>query len=90
MAALLLYIPFIVAALGAMLAGLLALGNILPVAALAAAITTANAYIAVVYEFLPLTTVALIGTLGSFLLIEFYVITYKLIKWIYTKLPGVS
>lgn len=90
MTTILLYLPFIAATLLLMLAGLLAIGNILPTAAIASAISAAGSYIAVVYEILPQTTIALLGILGVLLLVEFYIGTYKLIKWLYSKIPGVS
>ncbi|MDE2021141.1 MAG: hypothetical protein KGJ13_12465 [Patescibacteria group bacterium] len=90
MVALLLYLPFIAAAVGAMLAGLLVLGNILPTSAIAAAITAANGYIGIIHEIVPNTTVSLMAIVGSFLLVEYFAVSYKLIKWIYSKLPGVT
>lgn len=90
MVAFLLQVAFAVATIGLMLAGLLALGNILPTATIASAITSAGSYLAVIYEIVPATTLALLAIFGTMLLIEFYVSTYKLIKWLYTKLPGIT
>jgi hypothetical protein len=90
MIAILAYIPFVVATLILMLGVLLAVGNILPTASVAAAIAAANAYIAIVYEFLPNTVIALLAIVWLLLLVEFYIGTYKLIKWLYSKIPGIS
>ena len=90
MTILLAYIPFVVATVATMLSVLLLLGNVLPTSAISASILAANSYIAVIGQFLPLTIGSLVLMVGALLLVEFYIGTYKLIKWVYTKIPGVS
>jgi len=73
-----------------LLSGLLILGNVLPTAAIALAITAANSYLAILTAFMPDTMEVLFAILGFFFVIEGYVATYKLAKWLYKKIPGIS
>ena len=52
------------------------------------AITTASGYISSVNEFIPVDT--LLSVLSAILVIEVAVLSYKLIMWVLTKIPGVS
>lgn len=78
------------AIIGAVLAGLVALGNVLPTTFILGGITAANAFIGTLYSIFPLTTNAVFAALAALFLIEGYVGTYKLAKWIYQKIPGIS
>jgi hypothetical protein len=86
----LLQIAFVAAVIFTMLAGLLALGNILPTAAIASAITLAGSYLAVIYEFLPYTVSEILLLFGFLLTVEYYIVVYKMLKFIWKKIPGVT
>ena len=51
-------------------------------------IATASGYISSVNEFIPVDT--MISVLLAMLAIEVIVLSYKLIMWVLTKIPGVS
>ena len=87
----LLTLAFAIGIVSALIAALLLLGNLLPSAAIASAILAANGYLAVIYGFLPLTMTALLAALAALFTIEVLVIApYKLAKWVWKKIPGVS
>lgn len=52
------------------------------------AITTAGTYLALVSQVIPLTD--LLGAFAASIVIENYHFVYKVIKWIYNKIPGVN
>jgi hypothetical protein len=79
-----------IALVGAFMAGVLLLGNLLPVSLMAAAITSANTYISILYHVMPSTTIAMFVAIGSIASIEGMIGTYKAVKWVYTKIPGIS
>lgn len=54
------------------------------------AISTATHYLGIVNSILPLTTVALSAGIGIFLAIEIGINTFKIVKWVYTKIPGIG
>jgi hypothetical protein len=67
------------------------LGNLLPTAAITTAIAAASGYFSMIHSFLPLTTVSLLAILGALFSIEVLVITpYKMAKWVWKKIPGIS
>jgi hypothetical protein len=67
------------------------LGNLFPASVIAATILAANSYIAVFYSVLPYTTTAILSILGAIFSIEVLVILpYKMAKWVYKKIPGIS
>jgi len=55
---------------------------------LSTAITTANGYISSVNAFIPVDT--LLTIFGAILVVEVAALSYKLIMWILTKIPGIS
>jgi hypothetical protein len=75
----------------ALLAAVLALGNLVPAATIASAIVSVNSYVAIFHSIWPLTTVALLSIIGTILSIEALIILpYKIAKWVYSKIPGIS
>jgi len=57
-------------------------------AGLASAVSTANGYISSFNAFLPLST--MITILGLVFGIELLIISYRIIVWVITKIPGIS
>jgi len=55
---------------------------------LTGAITSASGYISSFTSFLPVGT--MLQILGAMLAIEVAVLSYKLIMWVLTKIPGIS
>lgn len=79
-----------IALVGAMIAGLVLLGNVVPVVLIAAAIVNVNHYVALLYTLFPLTIIFLFLMLGSLFLVEGYFATYRIAKWLYSKIPGIT
>jgi hypothetical protein len=52
------------------------------------AIASASSYISILNVILPADT--LMTIVGAFLAVEVAIFTYKLIKWVYNKIPGVN
>ena len=57
---------------------------------LAVNLTSAGAKFAMVYGIAPYTMTALIAVFIIFLGIEAAILAYKIIKWIYSKIPGIT
>jgi len=53
-----------------------------------AALTSAGSYLSILDAVIPVDT--LLSVLGAFLVVETAIFTYKLIKWVYVKVPGVN
>lgn len=53
-------------------------------------VSTANGYVAVSYATLPNTTVAILVSLAILLVFEGGFAAYKLLKWGYSKIPGIT
>jgi hypothetical protein len=47
-------------------------------------------FIGLVWKFFPLTFAALIAAVVFIVVVENYVLIYKVIRWVYQKIPGVS
>lgn len=66
--------------------------NLLPTAALPTdatnAITTAGSYLALINQVVPVNTLLII--LGSVLTIELGIFTFKVVKFVYKKIPTIS
>jgi hypothetical protein len=59
-------------------------------AAVSSGITGIAGFIGLVWRFFPLTFAALIGAVAVIVAVENYVLIYKVIRWVYQKIPGVS
>jgi hypothetical protein len=68
--------------------------RILPDAALPAvvnsAITNISGFLSLVWVFFPLTFTALVGAIVIIVVTENWIFIYKIIRWTYRKIPGVS
>ena len=64
--------------------------DVTPNASIVAAVSTAGGYLNVVYSILPSTTIVLLGALGVLLVFEGDLAAYKVLKWGYTKIPGIT
>lgn len=58
--------------------------------ALVAGVSNADGYMALVWTIVPLTTVAILSCLVILLVFEAGYAGYKVLKWGYSKIPGVS
>jgi len=56
----------------------------------ATSIATVGGYLWTIWSVLPGTVVSLLAIVALVVAIETHVISYKVIKWIYNKIPGVS
>lgn len=54
------------------------------------AIGTAGTYVRSAYSVLPLFITALFSVFGTLIVIEFAIITYKVIMWLIKKIPMIS
>jgi len=64
--------------------------DVTPNTSIVAGVSTASGYIAVWYAILPRTTVVVLGTLTGLLVFEGGYAAYKLLKWGYSKIPGIT
>jgi hypothetical protein len=53
-------------------------------------VSTTNTYIAIVYGIIPLTIIALLVALGILIVFELAYGAYRVVKWGYTKIPGIT
>jgi len=53
-------------------------------------VATASSTLGVFSVAFPNTLVALIGVVGVYLIVEGSIATFKVVKWVYTKIPGVG
>ena len=53
-------------------------------------ITNISGFIGRVWSFFPLTFAALLGAVVFIVIVENWVLVYKVIRWVYTKIPGIS
>jgi len=59
-------------------------------ASLTAGVSSASGYLGVAYAIMPGTTVSLLVCLGVLLVFELALATYKIVKWGYQKIPGIT
>ena len=90
MIALLIQVFLGLAVVGALLGALVALGNVIPTSTIETGITTANSYIHVLYGIFPLTTTGLLVILGLLFAVETFIGVYKIVKWVWNKIPGIN
>lgn len=86
----LLHITIALAILGVLIAPLLLLGNLIPTAALTTAVVAANSYIGIAYQVIPLALTAVFSFFGAVVVIEGTIGIYKLVRWVYRKIPGIT
>ena len=53
-------------------------------------ITQISGFIGMVWKFMPLSFVALIAAVGAIVITENWILIYKIIRWVYQKIPGVN
>lgn len=86
-------ILFLIIGWEGILAALINLGGfqgVTPNASIVAAVATAGGYLNIVYSILPATTIVLLGALGVLLVFEGGLGAYKVLKWGYSKIPGIT
>lgn len=64
------------------------LSDVVLPAAMTNALTTASGYLGAINSFFPVQT--LIDVLGLLLAVEGYILLYKGLKWVWSKIPGVN
>lgn len=69
---------------------LFAFGDISANSSVVSAISTAQGYLHVAYNVLPSTTTAVIACFGVLIAFEISLTVYRLIKWGYSKIPGIT
>ena len=57
---------------------------------LASSITTAGGFISTLYGFAPHATTALGAVISAYIIFELAIWVYKMIKWVYQKIPGIN
>ena len=90
MIALLIQVFLGLAVVGALIAGLVLIGNVIPTSAIETGISTANSYIHVLYGIFPLLTTGLLTILGLLFAVETFIGVYKIVKWVWSKIPGIN
>jgi len=65
-------------------------GDVTANTGLVASVSTASGYMALIYGILPLSTIAILGSLAILLVFEIGLGVYKVVKWGYSKIPGVN
>ena len=55
-----------------------------------AGLAAAGSMLGIFYQIIPYTLIALGSIMGALLVFELAIWSYKLIKWVYTKIPGIS
>lgn len=75
---------------GAFVAILVALGNIIPTSFIVSAITSANGYFGLIHGFLPYTTNAIFVGAFAIFAVETSIGTYKIVMWVLRKFPGIT
>ena len=85
------YIAYILLGIvGFSLQPILLLPDVALPAAIATALITAGTYLGVVDSVIPYTLGALFTAFASMLTIELAIFSYKFIRWVYQKIPGVN
>ncbi len=56
----------------------------------AAGISNIAGFVGLVWKFFPITLSALVASIVIIVIAENWVLTYKIIRWVYHKIPGVS
>ena len=84
---------FLIVGWEGILAGLINIAgfaNVTPNDSIVSAVSTAGGYLNVVYQPLPATTIVLLGALAVLLVFEGGLAAYKVLKWGYSKVPGIT
>jgi len=86
-------ILFIIGGWEGILAGMINLAgwqDVQPNASIVASVSVASGYLHIPYAILPATTLVLLGCLAVLLVFEGGLASYKILKWGYTKIPGIT
>lgn len=83
-------VVFLVWLLGILLFPITKLPDVTLPSSINAAFTTASTWFGLVWSVAPLTFVALFASLVVVVGIETHIFSYKTIKWLYNKIPGVN
>ena len=59
-------------------------------ASIATAISTLGTYVGMIWSSAPLTFVALLTATAVIIGVESHIFSYKTIKWLYNKIPGIN
>lgn len=84
---------FLISGWEGILASLITAGgfqDVAPNTSIVAGVSTASGYVGVSYSVLPITTVAILAVLVPLLLFESGYGAYKILKWGYSKIPGIT
>jgi len=53
-------------------------------------VSGAVGYVSIIYQVLPLTLSAIVGVIVLYLVVEGSIALFKVVKWVYTKIPGIG
>jgi len=81
-------IQFFYGIFAVIVAGISQLSDVAPNSDIVAGITTARGYLGVVP--FPFFLVSLLGSLAFFVVFETFYFGYKIVRWLYSKIPGVT
>ena len=76
--------------LGGVISPLLLLPNVSLNATIASSLAQAGQFLGIVHNVVPNTLASLFATLGIYLAIELSIFVYKLIRWLYQKIPTIN
>ena len=57
---------------------------------LSSSIATTGGYMSILYGFAPRATTALVGVISAYIIFEIAIWGYKMINWVYQKIPGIN
>jgi len=57
---------------------------------IAGAFSSVSQYLGIIYSVAPFTFTALFSVIAAIVAAEGYVVIYKVVKWAYQKIPGIS
>jgi hypothetical protein len=80
----------IVSVIGAILSPLTVLPDVTLPASVNSGITGIAGFTGGIWSVFPLTLTALVSAVGVIVVVENWVFVYKLIRWVYQKIPGVN
>lgn len=83
-------ISILIGFIGALLSPIGSLPDVSLPISITGAFSQAGHLVGIIYNLLPDTITAIFSALSAIVGIEIAIFTYKLIKWIYTKIPGIS
>ena len=57
---------------------------------IASAIANISSFVGLVWKLFPITLLALVGAIATIVVVENWVMIYKVIRWVYQKIPGIN